>query len=41
MYSVLPYFMAKTMMDTPMLVFTPVLAFIVTYFANGYERTGE
>lgn len=41
MYSVLPYFMAKTMMDTPMLLFTPVLGFVVTYFANGYERTGE
>ena len=41
MYSVLPYFMAKTLMDTPMLVFTPVLAFFLTYFSNGYERTGE
>ena len=40
MYQVLPYFMAKTLMDTPMLVFTPILGFIVTYFANGYERSG-
>lgn len=36
MYQVLPYFMAKTLMDTPMLVFTPILGFLVTYFSNGY-----
>jgi hypothetical protein len=40
MYGVFPYFMAKTLMDTPMLVFTPILAFVITYFANDYERTG-
>jgi len=32
--------MAKTLMDTPMLVFTPLLAFVITYFSNAYERTG-
>ena len=41
MYSVLPYFMATTLIDTPMLVFTPILAFFVTYFSNGYSRTFE
>jgi len=32
MYSVFPYFMAKTLMDTPMLLFTPMVATILTYF---------
>jgi hypothetical protein len=40
MYGVFPYFMAKTLMDTPMLLLTPVLALIITYFANEFERTG-
>jgi hypothetical protein len=32
MYSVFPYFMAKTLMDTPMLLITPFMATILAYF---------
>lgn len=39
MYSVFPYFMAKTLMDTPMLLFTPFMATVITYFGLGLEKT--
>jgi hypothetical protein len=39
MYSVFPYFMAKTLMDTPILLFTPFLATIICYFGTGMEFT--
>lgn len=41
MYSVFPYFMAKTLMDTPILLFTPFLATVLTYFGLGLEYTAK
>ena len=37
MYSVFPYFMAKTIMDTPILILTPFLATVIPYFGLGLE----
>ena len=39
MYDVFPYFMAKTLMDTPMLMITPMIATLITYFGTGMENT--
>ena len=39
MYSVFPYFMAKTLMDTPILLFTPLLATVMAYFGLSLESS--
>ena len=39
MYSVAPYFMAKTLMDIPVLLFTPFMEAIITYFGLGLVLT--
>jgi hypothetical protein len=31
--------MAKTLMDTPILLFTPMLATLICYFGTGMEQT--
>lgn len=35
MYSVLPYFVAKNIMDIPILLITPLLTALINYFAFG------
>jgi len=35
MYSVLPYFVAKNLMDIPIMLITPLLTALINYFAFG------
>lgn len=38
-YNVGPYYLAKTLADAPVLLFTPFLANLLTYFSIGLEMT--
>lgn len=39
MYRVFPYYMSKLIVDTPILLLTPMIACLMTYWAIGLENT--
>lgn len=41
MYGVFPYFFAKTLMDTPVLIISPFIAAMIIYWAVGLQHTFE
>ena len=41
MYGVLPYFMAKTVMDMPVIIMAPLICSTILYFGIGLEHTAE
>lgn len=37
MYGVFPYFVSKVLLDTPVLIISPFVSSLITYFAIGLE----